>query len=652
MFYIDLDNQKVEFVMKKTIVKNISISLACLLGAGSSACVSLITNLPKKAQEVKALATDALFVRGQDLSTLADNKIAGTESGYIQIDYENCTITINNYRNGHSALADAYVENDGSLNWYCGLWLNATNDYTFIIEGDSVIQYEDNDNFDGIACGAKIITNNHNITFTGDGQIDFIGTYWGNSCYGLYFDNETNTTSKLIVDGPNIQTDAYALGTANLCCGISNGSGYSDALGIVINSGYVFNNITGDEKTAIGINHVHDLTINDGWITNRATYGKNLGYGMVFDGCGNSPASININKGSITSIGKDYGIYFNRAATDNDLIVNFGAKIDECTIQGSTSAFGYKIENDEHSGITHPGEAKGWTDVSGTGEGTTLPASITPYRPDSSYKLFKVDLYKTPAVIESDPVPYTDLVYNGEEQELLEEGLSTKDGFARYSLDSTDDYSPAMPSATNAGTYTIYYYVEGDYSHTNSETKSITATIAKVSTYKVEPSAKTGLSYTGEPQELVNKGELIEGEILYKVNDGEWSTSIPKATKSGTYNVSYKVEEGANHASIAEKTIQVTIAKSDIPEEDEKVGLPPIAVIFIVLGAIILTLGIAYVLFFFVFNKWIRKEDKALRAFKLFGIKKNNKLLVMVFPFKFEYKQENEIFNTKEEALK
>lgn len=81
-------------------------------------------------------------------------------------------------------------------------------------------------------------------------------------------------------------------------------------------------------------------------------------------------------------------------------------------------------------------------------------------------------------------------------------------------------------------------------------------------------------------------------------------------------------------------------------------GIPTVAVIFIVLGVILLVLVGAWALMTFVFNKWIRREDKAIRVFKLFNIKKDDKFLVVSFPVKFEYKLDNEIFNTKEEALK
>lgn len=80
-------------------------------------------------------------------------------------------------------------------------------------------------------------------------------------------------------------------------------------------------------------------------------------------------------------------------------------------------------------------------------------------------------------------------------------------------------------------------------------------------------------------------------------------------------------------------------------------GLPGWAIALIIIGSLLFLLILAYFLLLFVFNKWIRKEDKALRAFKLFGIEKDDKYLLLVFPFKFDYRVEEEIFDTKDEAL-
>lgn len=79
-------------------------------------------------------------------------------------------------------------------------------------------------------------------------------------------------------------------------------------------------------------------------------------------------------------------------------------------------------------------------------------------------------------------------------------------------------------------------------------------------------------------------------------------------------------------------------------------GIPGWAIALIIVGSILLLCLLCFFLLFFVFNKWIRKDDKALRAVK-FG-KKDNKVRLLVMPFRFEYREETEVFNTKKEALK
>ena len=79
-------------------------------------------------------------------------------------------------------------------------------------------------------------------------------------------------------------------------------------------------------------------------------------------------------------------------------------------------------------------------------------------------------------------------------------------------------------------------------------------------------------------------------------------------------------------------------------------GLPAWVIVLIVLGSLILVAGICYLVFFFLLNKWIKKEDKALRVFRL-G-KKEDKVVLFTMFFRVEYRKENEVFNSKEEALK
>lgn len=81
-------------------------------------------------------------------------------------------------------------------------------------------------------------------------------------------------------------------------------------------------------------------------------------------------------------------------------------------------------------------------------------------------------------------------------------------------------------------------------------------------------------------------------------------------------------------------------------------GIPGWAIALIIIGSVLLLLGVVYALLFFVFNKWIKKEDKAVRVLPFTLGKKEELFRVMAFPFKCEYRKENEIFKTKKDALK
>ena len=93
------------------------------------------------------------------------------------------------------------------------------------------------------------------------------------------------------------------------------------------------------------------------------------------------------------------------------------------------------------------------------------------------------------------------------------------------------------------------------------------------------------------------------------------------------------------------------VSHTDVPNGfDYSTGLPGWAITLIIVGSILLLCLLCFFLLFFVFNKWIRKDNKALRAVK-FG-KKDNKVRLLVMPFRFEYREEAEVFDTKQEALK
>lgn len=75
------------------------------------------------------------------------------------------------------------------------------------------------------------------------------------------------------------------------------------------------------------------------------------------------------------------------------------------------------------------------------------------------------------------PTANPGLTYNGREQVLINKG-SAEGGQMRYKLGG-GRYSTELPTATNAGTYTVYYKVVGDASHNDTAEQSITVKIGK-----------------------------------------------------------------------------------------------------------------------------------------------------------------------------
>ncbi|MDD5943167.1 MBG domain-containing protein [Fibrobacter sp.] len=87
-------------------------------------------------------------------------------------------------------------------------------------------------------------------------------------------------------------------------------------------------------------------------------------------------------------------------------------------------------------------------------------------------KKAKSSIVKAPTAIEN-------LVYNGKVQTLVTAG-EAKNGTFVYKLASEEAYSESLPTAKDAGTYTIYFMVQGNENYNSTEAQKITATIEKV----------------------------------------------------------------------------------------------------------------------------------------------------------------------------
>ncbi|WP_297700166.1 hypothetical protein [uncultured Fibrobacter sp.] len=158
-----------------------------------------------------------------------------------------------------------------------------------------------------------------------------------------------------------------------------------------------------------------------------------------------------------------------------------------------------------------------------------------------------------------------DLEYNTRSQNLVIAG-STSNGKMLYSLDG-ESYSQSVPTAINAGTYTVYYKVE-ETDNYSGVSGSVETTIKKIAPTVSAPTPIENLEFNGSPQELVVAGEANSGPMLYRLckslsgsNCSEFSEEIPTATNAQQYLINVWVKATDNYEAY-HGTYSVTIAKA------------------------------------------------------------------------------------------
>lgn len=391
--------------------------------------------------------------------------------------------------------------------------------------------------------------------------------------------------------------------------------------------------------------------------------------------------------------------------------------------------------------------------------------SDDPNYADSEVKSFTIHVAKAANDYQTVPTAKTELVYTGSELELVNAGASVG-GNVVYSVNG-GAYSAEIPTATNAGTYTVSYKIDGGNNYEDVAGDSFEVIISKINcSYENEPSVVENLVYTGESLALVTEGSAEGGVVKYRVGEeGDYSETVPTRSEPGTYAVSYFIDADDNHNDSEVKSVTVTIAENDktvlakaiqngdklhelikdkYPEidgalatalsegkavnndatalpkditdattkineacvnaveklvesigeiknneqskesveiaraayeslsDDQKLlvpqktladleakeaeykkassGLAWWAVLLIVVACLAVVLAVAYVLMFYVFHKWIKKDKKAMKVFVCGH--KHGKARLITEKLQVTYRFDEEVFKTKDEALK
>ena len=154
------------------------------------------------------------------------------------------------------------------------------------------------------------------------------------------------------------------------------------------------------------------------------------------------------------------------------------------------------------------------------------------------------------ASIKTAPTVKTGLVYTGSAQELVTAGEATN-GTMQYRLSENESWSTDIPTATNAGTYKIYYKVVGDKNYSDSDVASVDVAIAKATptTENFKIDLPTNLIFNGDPKTVTMRYGADIGAVTVDYYRGE--TKLETApTEPGTYTVKLQVKGNNNYNSV------------------------------------------------------------------------------------------------------
>ncbi|MBR6897056.1 MAG: copper resistance protein CopC, partial [Lachnospiraceae bacterium] len=247
-----------------------------------------------------------------------------------------------------------------------------------------------------------------------------------------------------------------------------------------------------------------------------------------------------IQRANVTATGGSYGISsYTLEISENSTV----------TATGGSSAI-------DHSGppecVKNAIPGTGWTNTEGT-EGKAAIAISTEGQNISSYKKVQFPAVKEPATVTKAPEAKT-LTYNDSAQELVTAGEVTG-GEMQYALGENattapdaSAYTTSIPTATDAGTYYVWYKAVGDDNHNDSEPDKVGVTISPATDNNVSVSI-TGWTYGDEANAPSITADFGADTVVFTYSDardGEFTTEVP--VNAGSWYVKASVAATDNYA--------------------------------------------------------------------------------------------------------
>ena len=231
--------------------------------------------------------------------------------------------------------------------------------------------------------------------------------------------------------------------------------------------------------------------------------------------------------------------------------------IDDLTYNGQAQTPAVTVTDGEYTLVPGTDYTISYSDNTNVGEATaTLKGTGDNYAGEwvMNFTIQKADLTAVAPTAR-------DLTFNGQAQTLVAAGSITGPGNMeacemQYSLDG-QTYAKDLPTATNAGSYTVFYKVVGDANHNGVDAQFINVAIYKAALTNVLLEAST-LTYNQQEQApiitSVNAGELVVPATDYIVSGS--------ATNVGTYTMTVMAKESADNFT-GTATAQYSIVTAD-----------------------------------------------------------------------------------------
>ena len=247
-----------------------------------------------------------------------------------------------------------------------------------------------------------------------------------------------------------------------------------------------------------------------------------------------------------TATANETGIYYSTTVSTKNALISSGTKKPVIKDRNNCWTLTLKPETGKDYYYAMPYIIDGTTTYYGTVKKVRLSSldfatsSTLDFGMDEEINFDDIDLSGIPTAKITKAPAGKSLTYNGKEQALITAGTA-EGGTMQYSLDQYSGYSTELPTASENGTYTVWYKAAGDGSHLSTDPKAVTASISSAvvatKSYQTFTVHMDSYIYDGTAHEVEIIGET-HGKIIYYYYNADTNEKLDEApSEIGNYRV-------------------------------------------------------------------------------------------------------------------